>query len=78
MKSVLRSPLMSRTKADSENIYYGPPMDALYCGRGGQKLKDSRFTVYGWLEPGDLIPPRASLPPRAETYAGAPLRPSLP
>ena len=35
-----------------ENIYYGPLMDALYCGRGGQKLKDSRFTVYGWLEPG--------------------------
>jgi hypothetical protein len=33
-------------------MYYNALMDALYCGRGGQKLKDSRFTVYGWVEPG--------------------------
>lgn len=35
-----------------ENMYYNAFMDALYCGKGGQKLKDSRFTIYGWLEPG--------------------------
>lgn len=33
-------------------MYYNALMDALYCGSGGQKLKDSRFTVYGWWEPG--------------------------
>jgi Putative beta-barrel porin-2, OmpL-like. bbp2 len=36
----------------AENMYYNAFMDAMYCGKGGQKLKDSRFTVYGWLEPG--------------------------
>lgn len=35
-----------------ENMYYSALMDALYCGRGGEGLKDSRFTVYGWIEPG--------------------------
>jgi len=35
-----------------ENMYYNALMDALYCGEGGQKLKDSRFTIYGWIEPG--------------------------
>jgi hypothetical protein len=35
-----------------DNMYYNAFMDALYCGPGGQKLKDSRFTVYGWVEPG--------------------------
>jgi len=35
-----------------ENMYYNALMDALYCGAGGQKLKDSRFTIYGWVEPG--------------------------
>jgi hypothetical protein len=35
-----------------ENMYYSALMDALYCGKGGQKMKDSRFTVYGWIEPG--------------------------
>jgi Putative beta-barrel porin-2, OmpL-like. bbp2 len=35
-----------------ENMYYNVLMDALYCGPGGQKLKDSRFTIYGWVEPG--------------------------
>ncbi|HWJ35060.1 MAG TPA: outer membrane beta-barrel protein [Steroidobacteraceae bacterium] len=35
-----------------ENMYYNALMDALYCGRGGQKLKDSRLTIYGWFEPG--------------------------
>jgi hypothetical protein len=38
-----------------ENLYYSALMDALYCGRGGQKLKDSRFTIYGWIEPGGNI-----------------------
>jgi hypothetical protein len=38
-----------------ENMYYNALMDALYCGSGGQKLKDSRFTVYGWIEPGANI-----------------------
>ena len=36
----------------TENMYYSALMDALYCGADGQELKDSRFTVYGWLEPG--------------------------
>jgi len=36
----------------TENMYYSALMDALYCGSGGQKLKDSRFTIYGWVEPG--------------------------
>lgn len=35
-----------------ENMSYNALMDALYCGKSGQKLKDSRFTVYGWVEPG--------------------------
>lgn len=35
-----------------ENMYYSALMDALYCGADGQALKDSRFTVYGWVEPG--------------------------
>ncbi len=35
-----------------ENLYSGPLMDAIWCGPGGQRMKDSRFTVYGWLEPG--------------------------
>jgi len=38
-----------------ENMYYNALMDALYCGKGGQKLKDSRFTIYGWIEPGGNI-----------------------
>ena len=35
-----------------ENQYSNALMDALYCGQGGQRLKDSRFTVYGWVQPG--------------------------
>jgi len=35
-----------------ENMYYNALMDALYCGPGGQSLKDTRFTIYGWVEPG--------------------------
>ena len=35
-----------------ENMYYSALMDALYCGADGQAWKDSRFTVYGWVEPG--------------------------
>jgi Putative beta-barrel porin-2, OmpL-like. bbp2 len=38
-----------------ENLYASAVMDALYCGPGGQALKDSRFTVYGWLEAGDNL-----------------------
>ena len=38
-----------------ENIYYGPLMDAIWCGKNGRKWKDSRFTIYGWLEPGGNI-----------------------
>jgi hypothetical protein len=38
-----------------DNMYYNALMDALYCGEGGQKLKDSRFTIYGWVEPGGNI-----------------------
>jgi Putative beta-barrel porin-2, OmpL-like. bbp2 len=38
-----------------ENMYYSALMDALYCGDGGQKLKDSRITVYGWAQPGGNI-----------------------
>lgn len=29
-----------------------PMMDALYCGENGQKIKDSRIKVYGWVAPG--------------------------
>jgi hypothetical protein len=35
-----------------ENIYYGPLMDAIWCGKNGKQLQDSRFTIYGWIEPG--------------------------
>ncbi len=35
-----------------ENMYYGPLMDAIYCGPNGKSIKDSRFTVYGWVNPG--------------------------
>jgi len=35
-----------------ENIYYGPLMDAIWCGKNGNRWKDSRFTIYGWIEPG--------------------------
>jgi hypothetical protein len=35
-----------------DNTYYGPLMDALYCGPNGKAWKDSRVTVYGWIEPG--------------------------
>jgi hypothetical protein len=38
-----------------ENRYYSALMDALYCGSHGKALKDSRFTVYGWIEPGGDI-----------------------
>lgn len=35
-----------------ENLTSSALMDALYCGPGGQRLKDSRFTIYGWVQPG--------------------------
>ena len=38
-----------------ENIYYGPLMDAIWCGRNGKRLKDNRITIYGWVEPGGNI-----------------------
>lgn len=38
-----------------ENMSYSALMDALYCGRHGQAWKDSRFTIYGWIEPGGNI-----------------------
>jgi hypothetical protein len=38
-----------------ENMYYNALMDALYCGPGGQSLKDTRFTIYGWVEPGGNV-----------------------
>ena len=38
-----------------ENIYYGPLMDAIWCGKNGKKWKDSRVTIYGWLETGANI-----------------------
>ena len=34
-----------------ENLYYSALMDAIYCGHNGQRWKDSRFTIYGWVEP---------------------------
>lgn len=38
-----------------ENMYYSAFMDAMYCGQGGQRLKDSRFVMYGWVEPAGNI-----------------------
>ena len=38
-----------------ENAFHGPLMDAIYCGDNGQAWKDSRFTIYGWVEPGGNI-----------------------
>jgi hypothetical protein len=35
-----------------ENSYASALMDAIYCGPHGKAWKDSRFVVYGWLEPG--------------------------
>ena len=35
-----------------ENLTSGPLMDALWCGAHGKALKDSRLTIYGWIEPG--------------------------
>jgi hypothetical protein len=36
----------------AENMTYSALMDALYCGNGGQGIKDSRFTIYGWIDAG--------------------------
>jgi len=35
-----------------ENLYSSALMDAIYCGPHGQAWKDSRVTIYGWIEPG--------------------------
>jgi hypothetical protein len=38
-----------------ENIYYGAFMDAVYCGPNGQAWKDTRMTMYGWLNVGGNV-----------------------
>ena len=38
-----------------ENMYSSALMDAIYCGSNGKAWKDSRFTIYGWIEPGANI-----------------------
>jgi hypothetical protein len=38
-----------------ENMYYNALMDAIYCGKGGKRWQDSRFTIYGWAEPGGNV-----------------------
>jgi hypothetical protein len=38
-----------------ENLYSSALMDAIYCGPNGKAWKDSRFVIYGWLEPGGNI-----------------------
>ncbi len=38
-----------------ENKYSSALMDAIYCGPNGKAWKDSRFVLYGWLEPGGNI-----------------------
>jgi len=35
-----------------DNQYYGPLMEALWCGSNGKAWKDSRVTVYGWANAG--------------------------
>jgi len=35
-----------------ENMYYGAFMDAVYCGPNGQAWKDTRLTMYGWVNVG--------------------------
>lgn len=35
-----------------DNSYSGTLMDALYCGPDGKRWKDSRVTIYGWVEAG--------------------------
>ena len=38
-----------------ENMYSSALMDAIYCGEHGKAWKASRFTIYGWIEPGANI-----------------------
>jgi Putative beta-barrel porin-2, OmpL-like. bbp2 len=38
-----------------ENMYSSALMDAIYCGSNGKAWKDSRFVIYGWIEPGGDI-----------------------
>jgi hypothetical protein len=38
-----------------ENKYSSALMDAIYCGPNGKAWKDSRFVIYGWVEPGGNI-----------------------
>jgi hypothetical protein len=35
-----------------DNTYTGSLMNALYCGADGKAWKDSRVTIYGWIEGG--------------------------
>src|SRR5271155_2926203 len=48
-------PLGGSENIGYENMYYGALMDTIYCGPNGQAWKDSRFTIYGWLEGGGNI-----------------------
>jgi hypothetical protein len=38
-----------------ENLYQSALMDAIDCGPSGQAWKDSRITIYGWVQPGGNI-----------------------
>jgi hypothetical protein len=38
-----------------ENMYSNALMDAIYCGPNGKAWKDSRITIYGWIEPGGNV-----------------------
>jgi hypothetical protein len=38
-----------------ENMYSSALMDAIYCSSNGKAWKDSRFVIYGWIEPGGNI-----------------------
>jgi len=38
-----------------ENMYNGQLMEAIWCGEDGKKWKDSRVTVYGWINAGGNV-----------------------
>jgi hypothetical protein len=48
-------PLGGTENIGYENAYWGALMDTVYCGENGQAWKDSRITIYGWIEPGANI-----------------------
>ena len=35
-----------------DNSFNGPLMDAIYCGPSGKAWKESRVSIYGWVNPG--------------------------